>query len=290
MQIRSTERTLIYSSRLQVTLRQRCCKEQQMQKRQEYHLVTEAPGLKASSEQVERIYQRYRFARQYGVDKDVLEVACGTGMGLGYLAQSAHRVVAGDIDDKNIALARRYSATAKDKVQIDALDAHHLSYPDESFDLVLLYEAIYYLREPELFVGEARRVLRTGGTLIICTVNRDWEDFHPSPYTWKYFSVPQLTGLLGQHFHQVLVYGGFQIGEGGLKSSAISMIKHFALRYHLIPGSLKARAYLKRLFMGKLSGLPDMVHDGMAPYHEPERIPSDQANKGFKILYFVAQK
>ena len=31
------------------------------------------------------------------------------------------------------------------KIDIQIMDAHNLDFPDDSFDLVLLYEAIYYL-------------------------------------------------------------------------------------------------------------------------------------------------
>jgi cyclopropane fatty-acyl-phospholipid synthase-like methyltransferase len=52
----------------------------------EYIHVTEIPGNKASAEQIERLYHRYHFASAFCQGKEVLEVACGAGMGLGYLA------------------------------------------------------------------------------------------------------------------------------------------------------------------------------------------------------------
>jgi ubiquinone/menaquinone biosynthesis C-methylase UbiE len=72
------------------------------------------------------------------------------------------------------------------------IDAHNLPFDDKSFDVVILYEAIYYLEHPERFIEEARRVLRENGTLLICTANKDWSGFNPSPYTYKYFSAPEL--------------------------------------------------------------------------------------------------
>lgn len=262
----------------------------------DYTAITESPGLKATQEQIVRLYQRYHFARQFAESKDVLEVACGSGMGLGYLARVAKKVVEGDIDDKNVALAKKYYKAefriqkAKGKIEIDLMDAHELPLPDRSVDLVILFETIYYLQEPEKFISEAERVLRENSILIICTVNKDWEDFHPSPYSYKYFSVPELYELLKNKFQEIRIYGGFRIENKGVKHNIISLIKRFAVEFSLIPGSLKARAYLKRIFLGKLMPLPDEVYeDNMAPYEPPVPIPVDKINKDFKIIYALAR-
>lgn len=79
-----------------------------MNKSVDYSSITESPNLQATQEQLARLYQRYRFARQFAKDNDVLEVTCGSGIGLGYLAKVAHRVVGVDIEEKNVNLARKY--------------------------------------------------------------------------------------------------------------------------------------------------------------------------------------
>lgn len=82
--------------------------ENTVNKSVDYSSIAESPNLKATQEQVERLCQRYCFARQYAKDKDVLEVACGSGIGLGYLAQAAHKIVGADIEEKNVNLARNF--------------------------------------------------------------------------------------------------------------------------------------------------------------------------------------
>jgi SAM-dependent methyltransferase len=252
-----------------------------------YYEITEIPGLKATKEQIERLYHRYHFARKFAEGKDVLEVACGAGLGLGYIGKVAKSIIGGDIDETNVSIARGYYG---DKIKIDIMDAHALPFENERFDLVLLYEAIYYLKEPHRFIQEAKRVLRNEGILIICTVNKDWEDFHPSPYTYKYFSVPELYEALRTEFREVKLYGAFKVENVGIKNKIISFIKRFAVKFHLIPGSLKARVYLKRIFMGKLIPLPNEIKEEMTNYTEPVLIPVDKPNREFKIIYAVAKK
>ncbi|GAB5045789.1 class I SAM-dependent methyltransferase [Thermodesulfovibrio sp. TK110] len=253
----------------------------------DYFQITEHPGLKATKEQVERIYHRYHFARKFAKGKDVLEVACGSGIGLGYLQEVANSVTGGDIDEKNIEIARKYY---KDRIKVEIMDAHSLPFPENSFDLVLLYEAIYYLKEPQSFIKEASRVLRDEGVLIICTVNKDWEDFHPSPYTYNYFSVPELYEALKNEFREIEMYGAFKVEYKGMKDKVVSLIKRLAVNFNLIPGSLSARAYLKRIFMGKLLPIPEELKEGMCEYYEPVPISLHKKCEEFKIIYAVAKK
>ncbi len=255
----------------------------------DYYSITETPGLKASREQLERLYHRYHFALTYAGGKDVLEVACGSGIGLGYLASIARHVIGGDIDEKNIRIAGGLYRENK-KIEVLSLDAHHLDFPDQTFDLILLYEAIYYLQYPNKFISEALRVLRKGGSLIICTVNKDWTDFHPSPFTHQYFSVPELSNLLKGYFHKIEIYGAFSASPSGLLGLGVSLLKRLATRFHLIPNSLAARAYLKRIFFGPLQPLPDRIQEGTASYEPPVPIPVDRSTGAFKIIYTVATK
>lgn len=262
-----------------------------------YNTITEVPGLMASHEQLERLYHRYRFAAENAKDKDVLEVACGSGIGLGYLSNIARKVVGGDIDPKNLAIARDlYSGRAADTqpqkrhIEIVELDAHHLRFPDGSFDLVLHYEAIYYLRDASRFITEAARVLRKEGCLIIGMVNKDWEEFLPSPFSHRYYSVPELHALMRESFSKIEFYGAFPTQIQGLLAHATAWMKRLAVRLDIIPGSLQARAFLKRIFFGPLSPLPDGIEDGMFPYRSPALIPADTINKDYKIIYAIGRK
>lgn len=251
--------------------------------------VTESPGQMATHEQLARLYQRYRFAREYAIDRTVLEVGCGRGLGLGYLSKCALEVVGGDIDKNNVEASEKYYS-GHDKVTILWLDAHMLPFESDYFDLVLLFETIYYLERPEVFVAEALRVLKKDGILIICTVNKSWKDFHPSKYSYEYFSAPELAELLQRSFAEVELYGAFRVAESGASSKIYSIIKRTASKLRLIPGSLKARELLKRLFIGRLKPIPNEVFDNTFDYDEPVPASSDHPNDKYKIIYAIARK
>jgi ubiquinone/menaquinone biosynthesis C-methylase UbiE len=253
----------------------------------DYSTVTELPGNKASKEQLQRLFHRYHFASQFCKDKDVLEVACGAGMGLGYLAKFAKKIVGGDIEEESLKHAYQ-TYKGRENIEIKKLDAHNLPFEDNSFDVVILYEAIYYLSQPEKFVDESKRVLREGGVLIICTVNKDWADFNPSPYSVKYFSVPELYQLLNQKFSKVETYGAFSTLPESAKDKIISLIKRTAVTLHLIPKTMKGKEFFKRIFFGKLIPLPNEIKERIEGYIPPIEIPYNLPTSQYKVIYALA--
>ena len=252
-----------------------------------YTIVTELPGYKASKEQFARLYQRYRFALNFCKEKKVLEAACGGGMGLGYLAHEAKKVVGGDIDE-NILNYPRDHYKGRNEIEIKEFDAQDLPFEDKTFDVVILYEAIYYFEKPEKFISEAHRVLRDNGVLLICTTNKDWADFNPSPYSTKYFSAPELYTMLKQKFAKVDILGASPVSRKGVKNKIISLIKRIAVSLKLIPKTMKGKEIFKRIFSGRLIILPSEIEGGVAKYSQPVAIPSDSPADKYKVLFAVA--
>ncbi|MEW6620281.1 MAG: class I SAM-dependent methyltransferase [bacterium] len=251
----------------------------------DFSTVTEITGYNVTQEQIERMYTRYHFAGLFCEGKNVLEVACGSGQGLGYLTHKAKKVVGVDIDKKLLETIQRHY---KDRIQLLRANAQQLPFKDKSFDVVILYEAIYYLSCPERFIEESARILTDKGILLICTVNKEWHDFNPSPYSTKYFSVRELYSLLKQRFINVEIYGASPISDA-VKDKIISIIKRFAVKFHLIPETMKGKEFFKRIFCGKLVPLPPEIKDGIAEYIPPVPISYDLPIYQYKVLFAVGK-
>jgi ubiquinone/menaquinone biosynthesis C-methylase UbiE len=251
----------------------------------DYSTVTEVPGNRVTQEQLERMFHRYHFAANFSEGKDILEVACGAGQGLGYLAKRAKRALGGDYTEKLIKEAKRYY---NERVPLLRLDAHFLPFRDHRFDVVILYEAIYYLPQPEKFISEAKRILRKGGTLLIATVNKDWSEFNPSPFSTHYFSVSELANFLSDHGFKVEFYGAFSVLPKGVKGKVIANIRKIAVALHLIPKTMKGKEFLKKIFYGQLLTLKEEIEEGIYEYVPPVPIPYDIPNQEYKVIYVVA--
>jgi SAM-dependent methyltransferase len=95
----------------------------------------------------------------------VLEVGCGTGViaeDLNHLS-SAH-VVGLDEDPQALAFARQQGS----RVTYVRGDAHALSFPAGSFDVVVCHYLLLWLADPALGVREMARVVRPGGSVLAC--------------------------------------------------------------------------------------------------------------------------
>lgn len=253
---------------------------------EDYTDVTELPGSGATREQLERLYHRYHTGARYSEGKRVLEAACGSGLGLGFLAMSAASVVGGDY---TLDLLRSARSHYRGERPVLRLDAHHLPFRPNSFDLVLIFEAIYYLAEAGKFVQEAGRVLSEGGALLIATVNSDWSDFSPSPHSTRYHSVPELRVLLeGEGFDELEFFGAFPTGGHLLRHRIISIIRRLFVVLRLMPKTLKGRERYKRIFYGDLTPLPHEVSDAMAELPPLEPIGGNAPVDDFKIIYCLA--
>ena len=57
-------------------------------------------------------------------------------------------MVGGDIDEDILSFTQKHYEGRKD-IHLYRFDAHKLPFKDTSFDVIILYEAIYYLAHPE---------------------------------------------------------------------------------------------------------------------------------------------
>ena len=253
----------------------------------DYSGVTEVPGNRITQEALSMMYTRYALAAERCAGRDVLEVACGAGQGLGLLARRARRVVGGDVTEALLRTARRHYGP---RVPLMRMDAQMLPFRAGAFDVVLLYEAIYYLARPERFVQECRRVLRMPGMLLVGTVNREWRDFNPSPFSRRYLSGAELADLMSAAGFRVELYGGFPAGPRGARDTVVSLIRRTAVALHLIPRTMRGKKWLKRLFLGQLVPVGPELAEGAAERAPlvPLRVGSPEA-RAYKVLYAVAR-
>ena len=125
--------------------------------------------------------------------------------------------------------------------------------------------------------------------MLIATVNIDWSEFNPSPFSTRYFSVSELSQILQNNSFKVEFYGAFSTIPKTVKEKIISIIRKIAVRLHLIPKTMKGKEFLKKIFYGKLIELKEEIEEGMCTYNPPVRISSDTPNFEYKVIYAVGR-
>lgn len=98
---------------------------------------------------------------------NVLDVGCGTGTLLQKILDEKPQVKAYGLD-----LSEEMLVVAKGKlpkrVELVCGEAESLPYDNKRFDLVIMVDSLRYFASPDQAVKEAYRVLKPGGTLIVC--------------------------------------------------------------------------------------------------------------------------
>jgi len=255
----------------------------------DYTSVTELPGIRATADQRRILFSRYDLARQFSNHADVLEVACGSGIGLGYLARRARAVVGGDINESSCAIAARTCVT-EPNISVRRLDAQQLDFPNESFDVIVLFEALYYLDDPDAFFREAQRVLRPRGTLLVSTANRAWPGFNASPFSKRYFNAIELRRAMESRGFRTRILAGFPEKTIGARAVTACIVRRLAVHLGVIPKTMRGKEWLKRIFYGRLEQLPAELPE---KYAEPEpllELTEHDIAPEFRIIYAIGHR
>jgi SAM-dependent methyltransferase len=247
--------------------------------------LTEISGDDVAAEQVERLARRYYWVGGHCAGKDVLEVACGAGQGLGYLQSIAKSVTAGDYTPALLDLARRHYG---ERVRLEHFDAQQMPFAAAAFDVVLILEALYYIPDLDRFFAECRRVLRPGGRLLIATANKDLFDFTPSPNSHRYLGVVELGTELARHGFTSAFFGDTPVAEVSARQRVLRPIKAAASKLGLIPSSMNGKKLLKRLFFGGLVKRPAEIGSDTAPKVAPAPLPGGRPDRNHKVVFCAA--
>ena len=248
----------------------------------DYSEVTELAGSSISAEQLVRLSHRYHWAVQHCADKDVVEVACGSGAGLGLLGRVSRSFEGGDYSPPILARARAHYG---DRVRLIQVDAQSLPYADASKDVIILFEAIYYVPDATRFVAECRRVLRPGGQVLVATANRDLWDFNPSPLSHRYYGAAELAALFHRAGFDTQLYGYLPVGRVSWRQRALRPLKRLAVGLGIMPKTLKGKRFLKRLVFGRLVTMPAELEPSRDRTEPPVPLPVDRADGIHKVLY-----
>ncbi len=107
--------------------------------------------------------------------KTVLELATGTGLIAKHIVNAAAHIEATDASAEMIAEAKRGNCSAK--LHFSVQDMFCLPYADQSFDVVIVSNALHVVPQPEKALAEIRRVLKDEGVLIAPTFTHAGNSF-----------------------------------------------------------------------------------------------------------------
>ena len=119
--------------------------------------------------------EMYELIRPVVRHKTVLELAAGTGLIAKHIVNAAAHIEATDASAEMIAEAKRDNRSTK--LYFSVQDMFFLPYAEESFDVVIVSNALHIVPQPEKALAEIRRVLKDGGVLIAPTFTHAGNSF-----------------------------------------------------------------------------------------------------------------
>ena len=119
--------------------------------------------------------EMYELIRPVVRHKTVLELATGTGMIAKHIVNAAAHIEATDASAEMIAEAKRDNRSAK--LYFSVQDMFCLPYANQSFNVVIVSNALHIVPQPEKALQEIKRVLKDDGTLIAPTFTHAGNSF-----------------------------------------------------------------------------------------------------------------
>lgn len=192
---------------------------------------------------------RYRFACQYVRGKRVLDVGCGVGYGSYMMAEAGADFVLGvDIDRNCIQTAHSHFKRDNAEFCVDnaqILDGARNYMP---FDVIVSFENIEHLENPESFMQKSVQLLNKNGQLIVSTPDprysrKDENGQLLNKFHISEMSLEQFIQLISKYYENYQIYYQILSLEGLRAKRAQAIINHFGSSK-----TLKFENILRRLF------------------------------------------
>lgn len=152
---------------------------------------------------------KYKFALKFCKGKKILEIGCGSGYGSKYLAENGvKKIMAYDIDPGaiNFAIKNCYNKN----ISFAEGDVQKLELNDK-YDVIISFEVIEHLKQPEKLLRLAKNSLNRLGVFILSTPNKSYsilDNGKPSnPYHVYEYYPEELKEILLKYFKSVDLFG-----------------------------------------------------------------------------------
>jgi O-antigen biosynthesis protein len=152
-------------------------------------------------------WHRYAYTAQFVSGKNVLDLASGEGYGSASLATTARQVIALDIDENAVKHARLKYRSVNLHFIVGSIMEMPLS--KIGFDVIVCFEAIEHISDPEKLLNEVKRLLVPGGLFLVSTPNKpEYKKTETSnPFHVKELDFEEFRKMLARHFARTRFLG-----------------------------------------------------------------------------------
>ena len=143
-----------------------------------------------------------KFSKSLPKKSCILEVGCGTGANIWYLAREGFKAYG--IDGSQVAITKAQDRLKKDKLSANLQlgDITNIPYSNNYFDGVIDNESLYSnsLKDTKLILGEIKRVLKKKGLFYSRTFNKGTSGLKQGRILARFITKKGIYGLYGRFF------------------------------------------------------------------------------------------
>ena len=173
---------------------------------------------------------RAAYEKMYGLirpvvkGKTVLELAAGTGLIAKNIVNAAAHIEAADASVEMIAEAKRNNQSAK--LHFSVQDMFRLPYADESFEVVIVSNALHIVPQPEKALAEIHRILRDDGVLIAPTFTHAENSFfgNSNAFFLKLAGFPLHSRWTSEEYLCFLQQNGWTVRKSAVLKASFPLI------------------------------------------------------------------
>ena len=169
-----------------------------------------------------RFLKRYKFASSIVTHGNVLDCACGSGVGSVVLNRNNINYLGVDLEKEAINFSRKlcwYENALFENKRGEKLDK------EKYFDSIVSFETAEHTPDPEAFVHGLVRNLKDDGTMVISMPHESWmyHSAHEAPFHITNWNRSRFIGLLNNFFNEIELFAQekFVLAENPLHRSGI---------------------------------------------------------------------
>lgn len=196
--------------------------------------IPDNDGLEIEAEHV----HRYKAIANSLKNMNVLDAGCGTGYGSLFMSQFAKKVTGIDVSLESVEWCNEHYA-AQENLEFIQASLESLPFNDAEFDCIVIFEVIEHVDKniQNMFLKEAKRVLKPDGTLIMSTPNKSVytdKSGYLNPYHISEFYLDDFKIYLKQEFKIVKLYNQSlyvvsNIGDEALNERRVRIIQNSSI-------------------------------------------------------------